>query len=135
MLKNCAANRKIRLSALPNVSPYIYTTLKFLALQGAPYIYDISRLRVKYFKFLNLLRFKMMSQVKGNSINNGFSSTVLKLCWGRPFKVPNPKTRNPTYITATTEAAPTYQICDITKNDESEVTWLLQRISSSVCND
>jgi hypothetical protein len=25
----------------------IYTTLKFLALQGAPYIYDISRLRVK----------------------------------------------------------------------------------------
>jgi hypothetical protein len=26
---------------------HIYTTLKFLALQGAPYIYDISRLRVK----------------------------------------------------------------------------------------
>jgi hypothetical protein len=25
---------------------YIYTTLKFLALQGAPYIYNISRLRV-----------------------------------------------------------------------------------------
>jgi hypothetical protein len=25
---------------------YIYTTLKFLALLGAPYIYDISRLRV-----------------------------------------------------------------------------------------
>jgi hypothetical protein len=25
----------------------MYTTLKFLALQGAPYIYDISRLRVK----------------------------------------------------------------------------------------
>jgi hypothetical protein len=24
----------------------VYTTLKFLALQGAPYIYDISRLRV-----------------------------------------------------------------------------------------
>jgi hypothetical protein len=24
MLKHCAANRKIRLSALPNVSPYIY---------------------------------------------------------------------------------------------------------------
>jgi hypothetical protein len=31
------------LSALPNVGPYVY---KFLALQGAPYIY-ISRLRVK----------------------------------------------------------------------------------------
>jgi hypothetical protein len=46
MLKYCAANRKRRLSALPNVGPYIYT-LKFLALQGAPYIYDISRLRVK----------------------------------------------------------------------------------------
>jgi hypothetical protein len=27
-------------------APYIYMTLKFLALQGAPYIYDISRLRV-----------------------------------------------------------------------------------------
>jgi hypothetical protein len=26
---------------------HIYTMLKFLALQGAPYIYDISRLRVK----------------------------------------------------------------------------------------
>jgi hypothetical protein len=46
MLKRCEANRKRRLSALPNVSPYIYTTLKFLALQGAPHIYDISRLRV-----------------------------------------------------------------------------------------
>jgi len=32
---------------LPNVGPYIYTTLAFLALLGAPYIYDISSLRVK----------------------------------------------------------------------------------------
>jgi hypothetical protein len=48
MLKHCAADRKRLLSALPNVGPYIYTTLKFLALQGAPYIYDISRLRVKW---------------------------------------------------------------------------------------
>jgi hypothetical protein len=49
MLKHCAANRKRRLSALPNVGPYIYiyTTLKFLALHGAPYIYDVSRLRIK----------------------------------------------------------------------------------------
>jgi hypothetical protein len=49
MLKHCAANRKRRLSALPNVGPYIYTTLIFLALQVAPYtcIYVISRLRVK----------------------------------------------------------------------------------------
>jgi hypothetical protein len=47
MLKQYAANRKRQLLALPNVSPYIYTTLKFLALKGAPPIYDISRLRVK----------------------------------------------------------------------------------------
>jgi hypothetical protein len=50
VLKHFAANRKRWLSALPNVGPYIYTvymTLKFLALQGAPYIYDISNLRVK----------------------------------------------------------------------------------------
>jgi hypothetical protein len=47
MLKHCAANRKRRLSALPNVGPYIY--VKILALQGAPYIYDISRLRVNVF--------------------------------------------------------------------------------------
>jgi len=33
---------------LPNVGPYIYTTLAFLALLGAPYIYDISSLRVKW---------------------------------------------------------------------------------------
>ena len=31
---------------MPNVGPYIYTTLAFLALLGAPYIYDISSLRV-----------------------------------------------------------------------------------------
>jgi hypothetical protein len=49
VLKHCAANRKGRLSELPNVGPYIYTTLKFLALQGAPYIY-ISRLRVNPLK-------------------------------------------------------------------------------------
>jgi hypothetical protein len=46
MLKHCAANRKRRLSALLHVGPYIYTTLKFMALQAAPYIHDISRLRV-----------------------------------------------------------------------------------------
>jgi hypothetical protein len=39
VLKHCAANRKRWLSALPNVGPHIYTTLKFLALKGAPYIY------------------------------------------------------------------------------------------------
>jgi hypothetical protein len=52
MLKHCAASKKRWLSALPNVGPYIYiyiyihTMLKFLALQGVPYIYNISRLRV-----------------------------------------------------------------------------------------
>jgi hypothetical protein len=48
VLKHCAANRNRRLSELPNIGPYtVYTMLKFLALQEAPYIvYDISRLRV-----------------------------------------------------------------------------------------
>jgi hypothetical protein len=46
VLKHCAANRKRQLSALPNLGQYIYD-IAFLALLGAPYIYDISRLRVK----------------------------------------------------------------------------------------
>jgi hypothetical protein len=33
---------------------YIYITLKFLALQGAPYIHDISRLRVKINTILDI---------------------------------------------------------------------------------
>jgi hypothetical protein len=45
VVKWSAANRKRQLSALPNVGPY--TRLKFLVLQGAPYLYDISRLKVK----------------------------------------------------------------------------------------
>jgi hypothetical protein len=56
VLKHCAANRKRRLSALPNIGLYIYMTLKFLALQGAPYIYDISRLRVKQDKHCTFMR-------------------------------------------------------------------------------
>jgi hypothetical protein len=48
VLKHCEADRKRRLSALPNVGPYIYMMLKFLALQGTPDVYDISRLRVKW---------------------------------------------------------------------------------------
>jgi len=43
---------------LPNVGPYIYTTLAFLALLGAPYIYEISSLRV------NLVR-ERTRKVKG----------------------------------------------------------------------
>jgi hypothetical protein len=47
MLKHCAANRKRRLSALPNVGPYIYD-VKISGFTGSSiYIYDISRLRVK----------------------------------------------------------------------------------------
>jgi hypothetical protein len=46
MLKHCAANRKRRLPAL-TYDVHIYTTLKSLVLQGAPYIYDFSRIRVK----------------------------------------------------------------------------------------
>jgi hypothetical protein len=37
---------------------YIYTTLKFLALQGAPYIYDISRLKVNISSFERVEQFK-----------------------------------------------------------------------------
>ena len=45
MLKHCAANRK-RLFQRCQTYVHIYTTLAFLALLGAPYIYDISSLRV-----------------------------------------------------------------------------------------
>jgi hypothetical protein len=47
MLKNCAANRKRRLSALPNVGPYIYDVKISGFSRSSIYIYDISRLRVK----------------------------------------------------------------------------------------
>jgi hypothetical protein len=45
MLKHFAANRKRRLSALPNVCPYIYD-VKISGFTRAPYIYNISRIRV-----------------------------------------------------------------------------------------
>jgi hypothetical protein len=53
VLKHCAANRKRRLSALPNVVPYIYDVKNFwlykeLHIYIYIYIYDISRLRVNY---------------------------------------------------------------------------------------
>jgi hypothetical protein len=47
MLKHCAANRKRRLSALPNVGPYIYDVKISDFTRSSIYIYDISRLRVK----------------------------------------------------------------------------------------
>jgi hypothetical protein len=64
VLKHCAENRKRRLSALPNVGPYIYTTLKFLALQGALYIYDIGRLRVKPERKTTTAKFRDLGNLK-----------------------------------------------------------------------
>jgi hypothetical protein len=50
VLKHCAANRKRRLSALPNVGPYIYDVniSGFSRNSIYIYIYDIGRLRVKH---------------------------------------------------------------------------------------
>ena len=45
VLKHCAANRK-RLFQRCQTQVHIYTTLAFLALLGAPYIHEISSLRV-----------------------------------------------------------------------------------------
>jgi hypothetical protein len=50
MLKHCAANRKRRLSALPNVSPYIYD-VKIAGFTRCS-IYDIGRLRVNRVKLI-----------------------------------------------------------------------------------
>jgi hypothetical protein len=47
MLKHCAANKKRRLSALPNVGPYIYDVNISGFTRSSLYIYDISRLSVK----------------------------------------------------------------------------------------
>jgi hypothetical protein len=47
MLKQCAANKKRRLSAMPNVDPYIYDVKISGFTRSSIYIYDISRLRVK----------------------------------------------------------------------------------------
>jgi hypothetical protein len=46
MLKHCAANRKRRLSALPNVDPYIYDVIVFGFSKSTIYMYDMNRLRV-----------------------------------------------------------------------------------------
>jgi hypothetical protein len=46
VLKHCAANRKRRLSALPNVGPYIYDVKFSDFTRSFIYIYDISRLMV-----------------------------------------------------------------------------------------
>jgi hypothetical protein len=48
VLKHCAANRKRRLSALPNVGPYIYDVKISGFTRSSIYIYihDIGRLRV-----------------------------------------------------------------------------------------
>jgi hypothetical protein len=46
VLKHCAANRKKRLSELPNVSPYIYDVKISGFTRSSIYILYISRLRV-----------------------------------------------------------------------------------------
>jgi hypothetical protein len=47
MLKHFAANIKRRLSALPNVVPYIYDVKIYGFTRSSICIYDLSRLRVK----------------------------------------------------------------------------------------
>jgi hypothetical protein len=47
MLKHCAAKRKKRLSALPNIGPYIYDVKISGFTRSSIYIiYDVSRLRL-----------------------------------------------------------------------------------------
>jgi hypothetical protein len=46
VLKHCVANRKRRLSALPNVGPYIYDVRVSGFTRSSTHIYYISRLRV-----------------------------------------------------------------------------------------
>jgi hypothetical protein len=46
VLKHCAANRKRRLSALPNVGSYIYEVKISGFTRNSIYIYEIIRLRV-----------------------------------------------------------------------------------------
>jgi hypothetical protein len=45
-MKHCAANRKRRLSVLPNVGPYVLNVKIYGFTRKSIYIYDISRLRV-----------------------------------------------------------------------------------------
>jgi hypothetical protein len=58
MLKHCAANRKRWLSTLPNVGPYINDVK--ISLQGTPYIYDISRFRVKTIGTIKVVRLSVI---------------------------------------------------------------------------
>jgi hypothetical protein len=53
-MKHCAAIRKRRLSALPNVGPYIYD----VKISGFTYIYDIGRLRVNVTQQVALKRLR-----------------------------------------------------------------------------
>jgi hypothetical protein len=91
MLKHSLANRKRRLSALPNVGPYIYTTLKFLALQGATYIYDISRLRVNQQNALSNLQY-------GTDRKLQFMISSIPTCFGSGFSSPVSQTEQITQV-------------------------------------
>jgi hypothetical protein len=71
---------------LPIVGPYIYiyTTLKFLALQGAPCIYAISRLRVKHVctDYFDMFRSVVRVNLKLIKIGN-YSQTQQFYCYKR----------------------------------------------------
>jgi hypothetical protein len=57
---------------------HIYTTLKFLALQGAPHIYDISRLRVNKQLCWAAIWFILLLYI---IIHNGMESIKKKTLW------------------------------------------------------
>jgi hypothetical protein len=55
----------------------IYTTLKFLALQGAPYIYDISKLRVKHaIHYTARKKYQKINIVSQHTITNRNNATT-----------------------------------------------------------
>jgi hypothetical protein len=67
MLKHCAANGKGRLSALPNVCPYIYDVKISGFTRSSLYKYDISRLRVKgenIVRFIKSQRIRLLDHIE-----------------------------------------------------------------------
>jgi hypothetical protein len=68
-MRHCAANRKRRFSALPNVGPYIYDVKISGFTRGS--IYDINRLRVKVRIRIVLPEvIKMLAPNVGNGVND-----------------------------------------------------------------
>jgi hypothetical protein len=71
MLKHCAANRKGRISALPDVGPYIYDVKISGFTRNSIYIYDISRLRVN--SVASHVRGKYILSHNANQVHDIFS--------------------------------------------------------------